>query len=164
MRGRAPVVQVWAPPPARNPPGSGFPGPPPPPGFPPGFPPNGLGPGPEFALGLGLKENALVIAVAIWVEVIVGCVVFIGDNFNWSGISRVRSPDSSALLESVDWCDSVGDDGGDGGMTGGSKATDSRSIHSLGHGSSGSLAILLRCTSSRLMALCNSMSFLLFPR
>ena len=151
MRGRAPVVRVWAPPPARNPPGSGFPGPPPPgfpppgpPGFPPGFPPNGLGPGPEFALGLGLNENALVIAVAIWVEVMVGCVVEIGDDFNWLGISCVRSPESSASLESVDCRDPVGDDGGDGGITGGSKATDSRSVHSFGHGNSGSLAILLR--------------------
>ena len=110
MRGRAPVVRVWAPPPARNPPGSGFPGPPPPgfpppgpPGFPPGFPLNGLGPGPEFALGLGLNENVLVIAVAICVDVMVGCIVFIGDDFSWSGISRVRSSDFSTLLESVDW-------------------------------------------------------------
>ena len=171
MTGRAPVVRVWAPPPARNPPGSGFLGPPPPgfpppgpPGFPPGFLPNGLGPGPEFALGLGLNENTWVIAVAIWVEVMVGCVVVIGDDFNWLGISHVRSSDSSAWLESVDWWDLAGDDGGDRGMMGGSRATDSKSTHSLGHGRSGSLAILLRCTSSRLMALCSSISFLLFPR
>ena len=70
MRGRAPVIRLWAPPPAKNPPGKGFPGPPPPPpGFPPpgppGFPPNGFGPRPEFARGLGLNENAWVMAVAI---------------------------------------------------------------------------------------------------
>ena len=173
IRGRAPVVRDWAPPPpARNPPGNGFPGPPPPPrfpppgppGFPPGLPPNGPGPGPEFALGLGLNENALVIAVAIWVDVMVGCAVFIGDDFNWCGISRIRSSESFASVESVDWWDPSGDGDCDGGITGGSKATDNESIHSLGHGRSGSLAILLHCTSSRLIALCNSMSFLLFLR
>ena len=173
MRGRAPVVQDWAPPPARKPPGRGFPGPPPPPpgfpppgppGFPPGFPPNGPGPGPEFALGLGWNENALVIAVAIWEDVMVGCVVLIGDDFNWWGISWVRNPDSFSSEESVAWWDSSEGDGGEGGITGGSKATDSRSIHSLGHGRSGSLAILLHCTSSQLMAFCSSMSFLLLPR
>ena len=174
MRGRAPVVQDWAPPPpAKKPPGKGFPGPPPPPpgfpppgppGFPPGFPPNGPGPGPKFALGLGWKENALVIAVAIWVDVIVGCVVFIGDDFNRWGISRDRNSESFSSEESVDWCDLLDGDGGVGGITGGSNATESRSIHSLGHSKSGSLAILLRCTSSLVMALCSSMSFLLFPR
>src|SRR6201996_5146892 len=111
MSGSAPVVRDWAPPPpARNPPGKGFPGPPPPPGFPPpgppgfppGLPPNGPGPGPEFALGLGWKENALVIAIAIWVEVIVECVVLIGDDFSWLGISCVRSPESFSSVESVD--------------------------------------------------------------
>ena len=173
MRGRAPVVRDWAPPPpAKKPPGKGFPGPPPPPGFPPpgppgfppGLPPNGPGPGPEFALGLGWNENALVIAVAIWVDVMVGCDVFIGEDFNCCGMSCVLRSDSFSSVESVDWRDPSGDDGGDGAITGGSRATDSKSIHSLGHGRSGSLAILLRCTSSRLMALCSSMSFLLFPR
>ena len=95
ISGKAPAIQVVFPPPTRNPPGSGAPGPPPPrlpppgpPGFPPGFPPNGFGPpDPELARGLGWKENALVIAVAIWVDIMVGCAEVTGEVFSCEGMS-----------------------------------------------------------------------------
>lgn len=168
ISGRAPAIQACAPPPARNPPGRGLPRPPPPglppPLGPPGFPPNGFGPGPELAWGLGLNKNAWVITVAIWVEVIIGCVVVTGEVFSCVGMSSACRALLSVAADSDDCWDSLGVKDGEGVIGGGSKATNNNSAHSFRHDRSGSLAILLRWTSSLVIVFCYFVSFLLFPR
>ena len=73
-----------------------------------------------------------------------GCVVATGDDFNCVGMSCVRSAVSSATTDSIECCDSGGVEGGDRVISGGSNVTNNSSVHSFGHGRSGSLAILLR--------------------
>lgn len=167
MSGRAPAIQDWAPPPARNPPGRGFPGPPPPglpPPRPPGFPQNGFGPGPKLTRGLGLNKNAWVITVVICVKVIVGCAVDTGKVFSCIAISSALRALLSVAVDSNKCWDSAGVEGGEGVTGGGSKATDSKFAHSFGHGRSGLLGSSLCWTSSLVIAFCSSMPFLLFPR
>jgi hypothetical protein len=95
------------------------------------------------------------------VDVICGGLVSIGVFLSWFGMSKALN----ALLSICADSSNLGVIGcsGDGNRFFGSEAAASKSSHSLGHGSSGSLAICWRWISCIENVWYNSMSFLRCP-